>query len=80
MMLMMMMMMMTTGAHNPERATSMRSCHGGFHGPVNFLNDFGLNFQYLLNSTNESAKPTDLKNFFFCLLMRFSFFFGYLIL
>ena len=30
MVMVMMMMMMTTGAHNPERATSMRSCHGVF--------------------------------------------------
>ena len=30
MVMMMMMMMMMTGAHNPERATSMRSCHGVF--------------------------------------------------
>ena len=41
------------GAHNPERATSMRLCHGVF----------GANLQYLLlSSTNPSAKPTDLNN------------------
>ena len=34
------------GAHNPD----LLSCHG-----------FGANFEYLLNSTNQSAKPTDMK-------------------
>ena len=33
-----------------------------FHGPVYFWNDFGADFDYLLNSTNRSAKPTDLTN------------------
>ena len=33
-----------------------------FHGPVYFWNGFGANFDYLLNSTNRSAKPTDLTN------------------
>ena len=42
---------------------SMRLCQRDFHGPV--LNGFGANFEYLLNSTNQSAKPTDLKMIFF---------------
>ena len=33
-----------------------------FHGLVYFWNGFGANFDYLLNSTNRSAKPTDLTN------------------
>ena len=33
-----------------------------FDGPVYF---FGANFEYLLNSKNQSAKPTDLKIIFF---------------
>ena len=36
-----------------------------FHGPVYFKNGFGANFEYLLNSTNQSANPTDLKMIFF---------------
>ena len=30
-----------------------------------FFNGFGANFEYLLNPTNRSAKPTDLKLIFF---------------
>ena len=39
-----------------------------------------LDFEYLLNSKNQSAKPTDLKIIFFCLIITFSFPFWYLIL
>ena len=49
-----------SGAHNPERATSMRSCHGVFTGQFTFITVFSANFQYLLNFTNQLAKPTDL--------------------
>ena len=37
-----------------------------------FSNGFGANFEFLLNPTNQSAKPTDLK-FIFCLLITFGF-------
>ena len=36
-----------------------------FHEPVYFKNGFGTRFEYLLNSTNQSAKLTDLKMIFF---------------
>ena len=52
------------GAHNPERASSMRSRHDIFTGQFIFRTVFGANFEYLLNSTNQSAKPTDLKMIF----------------
>ena len=45
-----------------EWATSIRSCHGVFADQFIFENGFGANFDYLLNSTNRSAKPTDLTN------------------
>ena len=35
-----------------------------FHGPVYFQNGFGSNFESLLNSTNRSAKSTDVEMFF----------------
>ena len=38
-----------------------------------FLERVGANFKYLLNSRKQSAKPTDLKMIFFCLLITFSF-------
>ena len=31
------------------------------HEPVYFQNGFGTNLEYVLNPTNQSAKPTDLK-------------------
>ena len=49
-----------TGAHNPERATSMRSCLGVFTDQFIFRTVFSANFEYLLNFTNQLAKPTDL--------------------
>ena len=49
-----------SGAHNPERATSMRSCHGVFTDQFIFRTVFSANFEYLLNFTNQLAKPTDL--------------------
>ena len=52
---------MSTGARNPERGTSVRLCHGVFTDQFIFLNGVGANFEYLLNSTSQSAKPTDLK-------------------
>ena len=52
------------GAHNAERITSTLVSRR-FHGPVYFLNGFGANFGSLLNSTNQSAKPSDLKTIFF---------------
>ena len=48
------------GAHNPERARLV-TAFSQYHA---FKNDFGANFEYLLNSTNQSAKPTDLKMIF----------------
>ena len=62
-----------SGAHNPERVTFVRPCHGVFTDQFFFLECFGVNFEYLLNSTNQSAKPTHLKRIFFCLLITFSF-------
>ena len=54
------------GAHNPERATSMRSCHGVFTRRTRlFLEWFSANFEYLLNSKNQSTKPTNLNIIFF---------------
>ena len=53
------------GAHNPERATSMRSCHGVFTDQFLFGTVLALNLEYLLNFTNQSAKPTDLKMIIF---------------
>ena len=49
-----------SGAHNPERATSMRSCHGVFTDQFIFRTVFSANLEYLLNFTNQLAKPTDL--------------------
>ena len=44
------------GAHNPERATSMRLCHGVFTRRTRlFLEWFWRNFEYVLNSKNQSA-------------------------
>ena len=67
------------GAHNPERATSMRSSHGVFTDQYIFrtvlarvLNIF--KFQKSVSKTYRS------KNVIFCLFIRFSFPFWYLIL
>ena len=38
-----------------------------------------MTFEYLLNSTNQSAKPTDLTIIFFPFNNVFSFFFSFLI-
>ena len=62
----------TSGAHNPERVTSVRLFYGVF--TDQFV------FRTVLNSTSHSAKPTGLKMIFFCLLITFSFPFLYLIL
>ena len=53
-----------------------------FHGLVYFQNGFGANVEYLLNSTNQSVTPTNLKMFlfFFCRLTTFSFPLWYFIL
>ena len=53
-----------SGAHKPERATSMRSSDGVFTDQFTFRTVFAgiLN---ILNSTNQSAKPTDLNMIFF---------------
>ena len=58
-----------------EQATSTRSTrHGVFTDQFIFRTVFGANFEYLLNSTNQSAKPTDVKMIYiFCLLITFSF-------
>ena len=52
-----------------ERITGANNFHAHvprrFHGPVYFKKGFCANFEYLLNSTNQSAKPTDLKMIFF---------------
>ena len=65
----------TSGAHNPERATSVRLFYGVFT-----ENGLCVNFECLLNSTNQSAKPTDLKMISIFLLfnnVQFSFFIYY---
>ena len=68
-----------SGAHNLERATSKRSCHGVFTDQFIFrtvlarvLNIF--KFQKSVSKTYRS------KNVIFCLFIRFSFPFWYLIL
>lgn len=50
-----------SGAHNPEKATSMYSCQGVFINQVIFKSDFGANLEYLVSPTNQSANPTELK-------------------
>ena len=40
----------------------MRSSHGVFMDQFIFRTVLAPNFEYLLNSTNRSAKPTDLTN------------------
>ena len=40
----------------------MPSCHGVFTDQFIFGMVLGPNIEYLLNSTNRSAKPTDLTN------------------
>ena len=50
-----------SGAHNPEKATSMYSFQGVFTNQVIFKSDFGANLEYLLSPTNQSVNPTDLK-------------------
>ena len=45
-----------------------------------FLERFWREFWIFFNSTNPSARPTDLKLVFFCLLITFSFPFWYFIL
>ena len=40
----------------------MRSCHGVLTDQLIFRTVLALNFEHLLNSTNRSAKPTDLTN------------------
>ena len=55
------------GAHKPQRATSMRSWHVVFPRTSLFLERFGANFDYLLNSRNQSSKPTDLMVIFFAI-------------
>ena len=53
----------------------MRSCHGDFYEPVYLQNGFGAGYEYLLNSTNQSAKPTYLKMIFLPFnIVQFSFF------
>lgn len=50
-----------SGAHKPEKATSMYSCQGVFTNQVIFKSDFGANLEYLVSPTNQSANPSDLK-------------------
>ena len=46
-----------SGAHNPERATSKRWCHGVFTDQfIYFQKGFGGNLEYLLNSDCESVQ------------------------
>ena len=61
----------TSGAHNPERVTSVRLFYGVF--TDQFV------FRTVLNSTNQSAKPTGLKMIFFLPFnnVQFSFFISY---
>ena len=60
------------GAHDPERATSMRSCRGVFTDQFIFRTVLARILNIFLNSKNQSAKPTDLKMIFFFLLITFS--------
>ena len=55
------------GAHKPQRPTSMRSWHVVFPWTSLFLERFGANFDYLLNSRNQLSKPTDLMVIFFAI-------------
>ena len=50
-----------SGAHKPEKVTSMYSCQGVFTNQVIFKSDFGANLEYLVSPTNQSANPSDLK-------------------
>ena len=60
-----------SGAHNPDKATSMYSFQGVF---FTFKSDFGANLEYLLSPTNQSVNPTDLKTVSLVeLFMTFSF-------
>ena len=66
--------------HNPEWATSMRSCHGVFTDSL-FLERFWREFWISFKFHKPVSKPTDLKMIFFsCLFTTFSFRFWYLIL
>ena len=71
MMMMMMMMMMMTEAYNPERATSMHSCHGVSRTSL-FLERLWREFSISFKFHKRVSKTYRLKNVF-CLLMRFSF-------
>ena len=53
-----------------RRATSMYSSKG-FHRSVYFQNHFSKNLEYLLTSTNQSAKPRDLQIVFWTLHVSF---------
>ena len=68
------------GAHNPDCATSACAHVTAFLRTSLLLERFWRRFWISLYSTNQSAKPTDLKMIFFCLLIKFSFPFWYLIL
>ena len=61
------------GAPKPQRATSMRSWHVVFPRTSLFLERFGANFDYLLNSRNQSSKPTDLMVIFFAIFCLISY-------
>ena len=60
------------GAHNPDCATSMRSCHGVFTDQFTFRTVMAriLNIFKFHKPVRKTYRP---KNDFFCLLIKFSF-------
>ena len=68
-----------SGAHNPERATSMRSCHGVFTDQFIFRTVLArvLNIFKFQKPVSKTYRPKNV--IFFCLLITFSFPFWYLI-
>ena len=54
-------------------ATSMRSCHRIFTDQFIFRMVLARILNIFLNSSNQSANPTDLKRIFFAFFIAFSF-------
>ena len=67
-----------SGAHNQERATSIRSCP--FSRTSLFLEQFWREYRISLKFHKQVSKTYRPKNDIFCLLITFSFPFWYLIL
>ena len=61
-----------SGAHNPERATSMYTCHGLSRTSL-FLERFWNEFRISFKSNKPVSKTYRPKNDKFCLLMTLSF-------